>query len=158
MYNLVYKISDKPYLQTFQYKLLNRIINCRYNLCKWSVLPSGICNYCTEIDTIEHHFYYCSISRTFWSKVFNWLQNIMGCKIHLSLCEVLFGIINYCFGDVEVFTALNVLILIGKWYINKCKTTEKEPSINPFLNILKEKIKVLKLNYTLKNQWATGYI
>ena len=32
MYNCVYKISNEPYLQPFQYKILNKTVTFRYNL------------------------------------------------------------------------------------------------------------------------------
>ena len=63
VYSLVYSISKEPHLQTFQYKVLNRSINCRYNLYKWHILSSSKCCYCSDIDMIEHHFYYTVLSQ-----------------------------------------------------------------------------------------------
>ena len=65
IYNLVYKISKEPYLQSFQYKILNRTVNCRYNLYKWNKISCDKCLYCSNTDTVEYHFYYCSVSTNF---------------------------------------------------------------------------------------------
>ena len=149
VYSLVYSISKEPYLQTFQYKVLNRSINCRYNLYKWNVLTSGKCYYCPEIDTIEHHFYYCGISKRFWNNVYNWLHGIIRLSIDLSVCEILFGLVHFAYGDKETFNTLNFVVLLGKWYINNCKNSEKELLMSPFLNIVKNKLTILKMNYEL---------
>ena len=60
-------ISNEPYLHLFQYKILNRILNNNYNLYKWKLKDSPICIYCDEIDTIEHHLFYCVRSSLFWT-------------------------------------------------------------------------------------------
>ena len=149
IYSSASKISKEPYLQTFQYKVINRTINCRYNLYKWKLLASGKCYYCEEIDTMEHHFYYCFISNQFWTELFQWLYQIVKNVVRLSVCEIMFGIINCPYGDIESITIINFCVLLGKWYINVCKTGEREPKLLPYLNLVKEKLTILKMNFML---------
>ena len=52
IYTLPYKISKEPFLQSIQYNILNRIVNCNERLFKWKITPSNICNYCEDIDTL----------------------------------------------------------------------------------------------------------
>ena len=151
IYRLVYIISSEPYLQTFQYKILNRTINCRYNLWRWNIIPDGKCLYCSEIDTIEHHFYYCFVSKQFWNEVLKWFQRKTNFTIALSVCEVLFGAINDCYGDSEIINALNFIILISKWFINTSRSLEKELLLSQFLSLVKEKLCILKMNQSLNN-------
>ena len=146
IYTNVYKISDEPYLQTFQYKIINRTVNCRHNLHRWKLLASGKCYYCEETDTIEHHFFYCLSSSHFWIEVSNLLFHALNCVFKLSVCEVLFGIIECTYADNETVASLNLLILLGKWYINQCKNGEREMQVASFVNLLKEKLKILKMN------------
>ena len=49
-----YKITTEPFLQSFQYKVLNRIINCNDKLHTWKIKDNKICEYCIEIYPIEH--------------------------------------------------------------------------------------------------------
>ena len=65
VFTLACKICKEPYLQTFQYKV---------------------------IDTIEHHLYYCPISLKFWNEVSLWLYDITKVKLNLTICEIIFGI------------------------------------------------------------------
>ena len=37
-----YKIVPETYLQCFQYKILNRLLNCNYNLYKWKIMDSNL--------------------------------------------------------------------------------------------------------------------
>ena len=148
-YSLVYSITKEPYLQSFQYKVLNRSINCRYNLFKWNVLSSGKCYYCPDIDTMEHHFYYCPISKNFWQEVYIWLRGITGCSIDLSVCEIMFGLVNFTYADTETFYTLNLIILLGKWFINACKNGEKELLMPSFQNVIRNKLKIFKMNFAL---------
>lgn len=58
------KISNEPYLQTFQYKVQNRILNCNERLFKFKIKESKNCSTCYQVDTIEHHLISCKSSKT----------------------------------------------------------------------------------------------
>ena len=58
IFERIFLITKEPALQTFQYKVINRIINCRYNLYKWKITDSPLCTYCSAVDTIEHHLFH----------------------------------------------------------------------------------------------------
>ena len=58
MFKLMHRISPEPYLHSFQYKIVNRILNCGTNLYKWKLKDSPICCYCNNIGTIEHHLFF----------------------------------------------------------------------------------------------------
>ena len=119
----VNKVTSEPYLQTFQYKILNRTLNCNYNLFKWNILEHCMCHYCPlEIDTIEHHLYYCPESKMFWENIENWLESTIKIKFSFTICEVIFGMLDL---DVNIRHSVNYILLLGKWYINLAKTNDK---------------------------------
>lgn len=53
IFQLPYKIVKEPFLQSFQYKVLNRIVNCNDKLFTWKIKTSNTCEYCQEIDTLR---------------------------------------------------------------------------------------------------------
>ena len=54
LFTYVNKVTSELYLQSFQYKVTNRTLNCNYNLFKWNILDHSICEYCPLVtDTIE---------------------------------------------------------------------------------------------------------
>ena len=56
------------------------------------------------------------------------------------MCEVIFGIPDTNNPDIKL---LNFLILMGKWYINKCKSNETQIYFFEFLMILKSKVNLM---------------
>ena len=152
-YTLPFKVISEPYYQSFQYKVIHRIINCKENLHKWKLTDSPKCDYCMSIDTLEHHLYYCSSSKVFWEKMSQKIKDTFDINIHFTVCEIMLGLNLY---QDPLFYCINYLILIGKWYINKVKNCKKEINFTEFLIILKSKLHVLHNIYNKKNELNTS--
>ena len=50
IYQLPYRILREPYLQSSQYKIINRRLNCKEKLLKWKPTPDDNCTNCGLID------------------------------------------------------------------------------------------------------------
>ena len=103
------------------------------------------------MDTLEHHFCYCSVSEKFWCEINGWLYNIISVKINLSMCEILFGIMNFSYGERNVFYVMNLIILLGKWFLNRCKFNGKHIILSDFSKIFKDKLESIRMCHMLKN-------
>ena len=114
-----YKVARETYLQSFHFKIVNRYLACRSNLYKWKKAESPICSYCNEIDTIEHHLYYCNTLQHFWDGLFSWLTSIYSIRIDLSMFDIIFGIPNE--NDDYMFNLFNYIILLAKNFVYNCK-------------------------------------
>ena len=64
----------------------------------------------------------------------------LGYGFELTVCEIIFGIPNTNNPDIKL---VNFLTLLGKWYINECKSTEKNKYFFEFLTILKNKVNIM---------------
>ena len=62
----------------------------------------------------------------------------------VSVCEILFGIVNSLHEVNEITTTLNLIILLGKWHINMFKSLQKELLLSTFISLVKEKEKYSK--------------
>ena len=140
IFKRAFDITKEPYLQSFQYKILNRILNTNENLHKWKILNLSECKSCGEVDVIEHHLFYCNTSQRFWLRLKDWMIDNVGYGIELTVCEVIFGIPDTNNPDIKL---LIFLILMGKWYINKCKSNETQIYFFEFLMILKNKVNLM---------------
>ena len=147
IFSATHHITLETYLQTFQYKILNRLINFNFNLYKWKIKSEPYCDSCViAIDTIEHHLFLCPLSKKFWEEVEVWLnkQNNMPDRIQFTICEVIFGIgINQL--KTSFYKFLNIFILFGKHYLNFCRTDKKNTNFVEFLSIAKSRIKYCKI-------------
>ena len=115
-------VSDSK-ICVFQYKLLNRILPCKYNLCKWKLLDDDKCTFCNETETIEHLFYYCSQSKRFIAQVEDWLNRTYGKHYSISVIDFLFGV---PLSSLDKFLqTLNWVILYAKWYMYTCNLAKE---------------------------------
>ena len=135
---LPHKIAQETYLQSFQYKVVTRILNCNYNLHKWGIKDLPVCEYCNELDTITHHLFECQVVKTFWDEVELWIYDRLGVLFNLTICEIIFGIRELD----ELIRLVNYIILYGKLYINKQRTYSKKLTPAEFFSKLKDKIMV----------------
>jgi hypothetical protein len=129
-------------IQTFQYKVINRIIPCEYNLNLWKISDSNLCPVCAGLDTIEHFFYDCPMVRAFWSSLENWVAQITDTRVGVSKQEILLGLQTES-NDQTLFI-INYCILMGKWYIYTQRLRENTLFFIEYLQKLKNYINTEK--------------
>ena len=149
IYSLPSKVTLDTYLITLQFKILHRIYNSNYNLFIWSIKDSSQCDFCSGTDNLEHFFFYCPISIVFWKQFTNWLCTSLYVSKKLSVLDVLFGLINV---NNDEFYWLNFAILIGKYFISKCKRNKSELNFQYYINMLKNRISIDKLIYNKQDR------
>ena len=88
-------MSLETKIREFQYKVLNNIVFTNEKLFKIKMIDSPQCTFCkNEIESLEHLFYNCEITRSLWVAL---RSRLMECNINLeplSFFNVLFGIFN----------------------------------------------------------------
>jgi hypothetical protein len=113
----VFTITCSTKLQSFQYKIINNIINCKEKLLHWKIKDNDNCYHCNEKDTIIHYFIFCPITKQFWKSLLTWWNRLSEVYINL-LRDDLFENIIFGFKNVDiVFVCLNYIILLGKYFI-----------------------------------------
>ena len=141
-YTLPLKVSSETFLQYFQFKVINRIINYKYNLDKCKIIKSLICTNClnNQMYTIEHHLCLCEDSTEFCKTVKKLLQKSLLIKLCFTICEIIFRI-HIEHDTIIIF--VNYIIILGKCNINNCRMNAKTIQINEFQEIVKRKLKIL---------------
>ncbi len=103
-------------IQTFQYRIIHRILPCNKWLFNIKIKSEKTCSYCTDEDDIQHFLLKCDKANKFWKYWFKWWTNISELDIsnfdHLEEC-MLFGFP----GENKIFKVINFCILIAKYYI-----------------------------------------
>ena len=98
------------------------------------MINSPLCAFCqTEVESPEHLFFYCNVTKSFWQLLFSWISEQKVILTSLTLENVFFGV----FHVAEDFHVVNHIILLAKYYIYNCKLNV----IHPSLKVLIAKVK-----------------
>ncbi len=114
------------------------------------LVDNAICLYCQETDLITHFFLFCPKEKQFWNTFFTWWNNLGYIQIPTQ-CECLEE--NILFGfqtERDIFTVMNLCILIAKYHIN-CQRIHNENVIIFFQYLieLKNKLRIERYICTL---------
>lgn len=130
IYSLPFTVTTDTKIREFQYKLLNNIVFTNDKLFRFKMIDSPFCAFCqTEVESLEHLFFHCNVTKTFWNLLSSWLIKQKIITTSLTLENVLFGVFNV----IEDFLILNHLLLLAKFYIYRCKLDIIHPSLNVFI-------------------------
>ena len=105
-------VCFESYVKTFQYKVLNFILYTNVKLHEIGYFADDKCTYCkSESETLIHFFFNCVYSKLFWKDFEFYYYSVSNKLLHLSLQDVLIGII------AVQCPLLNYFLLIAKLYL-----------------------------------------
>ena len=116
-----FKYSNETRLQSLQWKILHGIFPTGTLLTKMKLRANNNCQFCDSIDTLQHFFYDCPISKVVWKEVERKLETICNKYTHFSAKNVLIGFDQEDHLGKDVSKLINHMILIGKNTISKAK-------------------------------------
>ena len=117
---------------------------------KWKIITDASCDFCKELDTIEHYIVLCACVCTFWHSIITWWEGIFHIKIPFTKHELLFGIPNE--NEEIVINHYNFIILNAKYYIYFNKRQQKQLDLYEFLLLLKHELTMKKTAYKMRNK------
>ena len=156
VFKMPYVVARETYLQSFQYKLINRYLACRSNLHKWNKAPSPLCQDCTEVDTIDHHLYNCQKLQPFWEDLFSWLFEVYGLRINMSTLDILLGISNN--NNDKLMNVFNYCCLLAKDFIYNRKINFTAIVFKEYQMQLLNRLEIEKYLATTQNKLKDFYI
>ena len=123
----------------FQYRVIHRLLGTKQYLHKIHYTDSSLCSLCSnDPETMVHLFLECEISKIFWENVQIWLMRKGDVILSLDLVDILFGK-QETTGFYSPCFCLNVIYIVGKYYIYWCSRNKRKPHIFEFQNYLKQK-------------------
>ena len=149
-----FKITHETKLQSFQYRVIHRIIPCNKWLHNISIKSTSKCTYCDKEDNLIHYFIHCPNTDMFWKCFYKWWYKISNIAIEDTLEEhILFGYP----GSSDVETVLNFCVLFAKWFIYCKKLNERNDiDLYEYLVKLKERLHIEEL-LCLKNNNQSAF-
>ena len=144
-YTIAFQVTNDTLLQTFQYKILHRILCTNVLLCRYGIKNDTRCSFCRyETETISHLLWYCEHVHDVWTAFSNML-NICDIRCELNPELVMFGV-----KDHENAEILNHCFLIIKRYIYVCRCSDTLPVFASVLRMIRN-AKIVEM-YNLVNQ------
>lgn len=132
-------------LRWFQIRIVHRILATNIVLKEMGITENNQCTFCKqERDSIEHFLWRCHHVKLFWNNFKKLLHDKCDIAGNMSLTEklVLFGT------DTEIKTNIvfDLIIILAKSYIYKCKISKQFPKVNSFIIELKYRYKIENFN------------
>lgn len=114
----VFSAVRETKLQSFHYRVINRIIPCKVFLKRLRITDTDLCPFCQGRDTILHFFYQCELVRTFWKVLCTWFRGSASLYLDiLSPKEFVFGVPN----DFHRGKVINFILVQTRFYIYRQK-------------------------------------
>lgn len=124
-------------LRWFQLRIMHRILPTNRRLCLYGIRPSDKCDRCTDSrESITHLFWFCPVVMHFWVQ----LKRIISLGTPFTVRSVILG--NDLGRNCIPRKQLYVCILIAKWYIWRCRFSKTKPSIQGFIRMALDYIRV----------------
>lgn len=137
---LPFKSCEESILQSFQFRVLHRILPCNHWLNTLKITPSPICTFCDNDDTIIHYLAHCHTVINFWNEFVQWWESFAE-EIDFDENAVIFGFI---IRNNETIL-LNYCIILAKFHIYNSKRNECTPNFQKYLLYLKDRLELKRL-------------
>ena len=121
---VAFKATRESKLRALQFKLIHNFYPSNVLLHKMKIKNTNICDFCQEVDFIEHMFVTCIRLKSFWDIIRNIVEQILEQEVRMICTTALLGILK---GNVickkEKLNEANHVILLAKFCIVKAKYT-----------------------------------
>lgn len=128
-------------VKEISFKILHHYYPCNKIICKFIPTVDEKCSFCfMETETLDHLFYSCSYSSSLWNDIQDFINGQLGSNIHLSNFDIFF---YFSDSNSSVQYLVNLIILLGKFFIHKSKFMNNKPLFNVFKIDLKNYIECI---------------
>ena len=139
IYNLPRQVTIDTLLQSFQFKIIHRLLITNKTLVLYGIKSCNECSFChTHAETIDHLLVDCRHTKSLWQSFADWLLPELDIFFLLTTEIILFGlIINH-----EKNEIINKLLLLTKRFIYVQRCYVKPLDILQLLSFLNQKMKI----------------
>ena len=129
-------------------RIVHRILGTNVILKHMGITQNENCSFCArEKDCIEHIFWRCNISRSFWDRLVDLVNVKCQNAVNFRLSEklVILGIDK----TIKIDCVFAFILVLAKQYLYKCKLDKNVPNLNVFRRKLLFRYEVEKYNAVL---------
>ena len=143
-FSQLHKIKDIK-LKWFQVRIIHRCLGTNVVLNHMKIVDSNKCNFCkTTKDSIEHIFWDCEHTKTFWQHFECAVNDKCTIAVNMKLTKplIILGLDN----NNKIDPTFYFIILFAKYYIYQSKFEDRIPSFYTFVHKLKYRYCIDKFN------------
>ena len=150
VHKIPFQATSETYIQSFQYRVLHRIIPCNHWLHKMNIADSPNCKMCDTDDSLIHYFIDCDRVQNFWNFFHHWWYALTNKLLLIESTIVIFGIPE----NTPEAQVLNFCLIMAKLHIYKTKQACEDKHINlyDYLRFLKSKLDLYYMNAEVELQ------
>ena len=127
VYDIIFTITKDSKLQWFQYRINHRILGTNYLLKKMNLIQDEMCTFCNNgAETIMHLFWTCQISKDFFARLLNHINN----KCNTPITE--WTAKDIIFGSNKLDKPINTILLQAKLFLYYSKLKKIRPNFEEF--------------------------
>lgn len=117
------------------YKLIHRYYPSKSFIVRMKKDLNDACSFCEgSPETSVHLFWFCPHSSKFWTDLLSLLCTRFNRNFEFSFKHVLFGFHDFSREESNVFYIINLVFILAKFFIHKCKYTNCKPLLSIFTN------------------------
>ena len=121
------------YTRYFQFRYIHNILPTNYFLFRIGLIDSDLCTFCKNTrETVKHLMWECDVTKDLWVNISNWMNTDLNIFFNVSYKNICFGLFDDNFDFFQ-----NIIIILGKRYIYRCRVEEKKPSFYIFKSWIK---------------------
>ena len=117
IWKLAHKVTNENKLRAFHWKFLHRTCINNVKLYRWNKRQNALCEYCNVIDTTKHRYFDCKIASKIWKVAEHVVKDLYQQNILFTWEIIVQGL--YVSGNTS--NKVNLILLIAKWSIHKCR-------------------------------------
>ena len=109
-------------MKEVSFKIIHRYYPSKLFLQRFKLDIDVNCSFCNMYpEDVTHLFWNCSHSNHLWKDICTFITRFIDPKFSLCIEHVLFGFFNYTSSQANQYFIINLIILLAKWHIHKCK-------------------------------------
>ena len=132
------KTTKDTKLQYLQFRILHNILTTNKSVSKFKPNQTDFCEFWkASSESIQHLLWECNVVKIFWKDLEDLLNRRCSHVYNFSFNEnlILFG---HC-ETIQTDTVCDLIILIAKFFIYRCKVLKYNPNINHFKRELNQR-------------------
>ena len=144
IFKSVQKTCRENRVREFHFKFIHRIEVTKKELFRFNFKSDSNCIYCGALDSIDHTFSECQLTKSFTQEVLEWFNTKNNSEFNPKTEDLLFGIFP---SSSTLLKKLNYTLLLLRYYIYEKKLQNDSPLLllSDFINKVRYKYKLEKI-------------